>query len=156
MIVISVETANFIKGQAHSAFVSTRSIEDLENAFLCYRGATCTLTKSLKYGTLRKSKVVENLTAHGATLMSIKHICCKTYCVCYSDWLGEIRPVIHKAYVVPGWKCDLQWVRDFAGYSDTHHPDPKQSGIYAVINNKIDKFKLFLFLSEHSNLFFWN
>ena len=41
-----------------------------------------------------------------------------------------------------------------AGYAVSHHPDPEQSGVYAVINNKIDKSKSFAFISEHSNLFY--
>ncbi len=40
-----------------------------------------------------------------------------------------------------------------AGYAVNHHPDQEQSGVYAVINNKIDKSKSFPFMSEHSKLF---
>ena len=50
VIIIPVETCNFIMGHAHhdSAFVSTRSINDMEDALICDGGATCTLTKSLE------------------------------------------------------------------------------------------------------------
>ena len=48
VIIIPVETCNFIMGHAQSAFVSTRSIDDMEDAFICDVGATCTLTRSLE------------------------------------------------------------------------------------------------------------
>ncbi len=35
-----------------------------------------------------------------------------------------------------------------------HHPDPEQSGVYAVINNKINKSKWFPYVSEHSIFFY--
>ena len=70
VIFIPVETSNFIMGHAQSAFVSTRSIDDMEDALICGGGATCTLTKSLENCTLCKPKVVEIQTAHGATIMS--------------------------------------------------------------------------------------
>ena len=71
----------------------------------------------------------------------------QTYFV--KDRLGEIRPIIVKAYVVPGLKYDLLSVKGLnqAGYAVSHHPDPEQSGEYAVINNKIDKSKSFPFIS---------
>jgi hypothetical protein len=54
--------------------------------------------------------------------------------------------------VVPGLNHDLLSVkgRNKAGYAVNHHPDLEQSGVYAVINNKIDKSKSFPFMSEHS------
>jgi hypothetical protein len=39
VIIITVETANFITGKEQNAFVSTRSIEDLENTVICDGGA---------------------------------------------------------------------------------------------------------------------
>ena len=101
-----------------------------------------------------QQKVVEIQTAHGATIMRTTHLCFKTYFV--KDRLGEIRPIIVKAYVVPGLKYDLLSVKGLnrAGYAVNHHPDPEQSGVYAVINNKIDKSKSFAFISEHSLNFF--
>ena len=101
-----------------------------------------------------KPKVVEIQTAHGATIMRTTHLCHKTYFV--KDRLGETRPIIVKAYVVPGLKHDLLSVEglNLAGYAVNHHPDPEQSGVYAVINNKINKSKSFPFISEHSNLFY--
>ena len=65
VIIIPVETSNFIMGHAHSAFVSTRSIEDMEDALICDGGATCTLTKCLGNRTpsLCKPKVVEVQTS---------------------------------------------------------------------------------------------
>ena len=88
VIIIPVETSNFIMGHAHSAFVSTRSIDEMEDALICDGGATCTLTKGLENCTLCKPKVVEVQTAHGATIMRTTHHCYKTYFV--RDRLGEI------------------------------------------------------------------
>ena len=84
------------------------------------------------------------------------HLCYKTYFV--KDRLGEIRPIIVKAYVVPGLKYDLLSVKglDRAGYAVNHHPDPEQSGVFAVINNKIDKAKSFAFISEDSTRCFFS
>ena len=81
-----------------------------------------------------------------STIMRTTHLCYKTYFV--KDRLGEIRPIIVKAYVVPGLKYDLLSVKGLnqAGYAVSHHPDPEQSGVYAVIN-KIDKSKSFAFIS---------
>ena len=39
VIIIPVEISNFIIGHAQSAFVSTRSIEDMEDALICDGGA---------------------------------------------------------------------------------------------------------------------
>ena len=51
-------------------------------------------------------------TAHGATIMPVEttHLCYKTYFD--KDRLGEIRPIIVKAYVVPGLKYDLLSVKE--------------------------------------------
>ena len=58
--------------------------------------------------------------------------------------------------VVPGLKYDLLSVKGLnqAGYAVSHHPDPEQSGVHAMINNKIDKSKSFPFISEPSYLFY--
>ena len=57
---------------------------------------------------------------------------------------------------MPGLKHDLLSVKGLnkAGYAVNHHPDPEQSGVYAVRNNKIDKSKSFPFMGEHSGLFY--
>ena len=78
VIIIPVETSYFIMGHAQSAFVSTRSINDIEDALICNGGATCTLTKSLENCTLCKPKVVEVQMEHGATIMRTTHLCYKT------------------------------------------------------------------------------
>ncbi len=85
--------------------------------------------------------------------MSTTHLCLKTYYV--GDRLGEIRPIVVKAYVVPGLKYDLLSVKGLnkCGYAVFHHPDPEESGVYAVINKKTDKAKSFPFMSEHSSRF---
>ena len=56
LVIVPVETSNFIVGHAHSAFVSTRSIDEMEDSLICERGATCTLTKSLENCTQRWQK----------------------------------------------------------------------------------------------------
>ena len=83
--------------------------------------------------------------------MSTTHLCLKTYYV--RDRLGEIRPIAVKAYVDPGLKYDLLSVKglDKCGYAVYHQPDPEESGVYAVINKKMDKAKSFPFMSEHSS-----
>ena len=43
VIIIPTETANYIMGRAHSAFVSTRSVSDMEDALICDGGATCSV-----------------------------------------------------------------------------------------------------------------
>ena len=58
-----------------------------------------------------KPKVAEIQTAQGATIMSTTHLCLKTYYV--RDRSGEIRPIVVKAYVVPGLKYDLLSVKGF-------------------------------------------
>ncbi len=40
-----------------------------------------------------------------------------------------------------------------AGYLVIHDEDGHESGIYAVINKKMDHSKSFAFMSEHSNFF---
>ncbi len=59
VIIIPVETANFIMGRSHNAFVSTKSIVEIEDALICDGGATRTFTKTLEYCILCKPKVVE-------------------------------------------------------------------------------------------------
>ena len=129
VIIFPVDTSNFIMGHAQSAYVSTRSIDDMKDAWICNGGATCTLTKSLENCTLCKPKpeVVEVQTAHGATIMRTKHHCYKNYFV--RDRLGEIRPIIVKACVVPGLKYDLLSVKGLnrAGNAVIHHPDPERN-----------------------------
>jgi hypothetical protein len=82
--------------------------------------------------------------------MSTIHLCRKTYY--FRDWLGEIRPIV---VVVSGLKNDLLTVKGLSkcGYIVFHHPDPEESGVYAVINQKTDKANFFSFMSEHSSLF---
>ena len=74
--------------------------------------------------------------------MNTTHRCIKTYYV--RDRLGEIRPIVVKAYVVPGLKHDLLSVKGLnqAGYRVIHDEDEEESGVFTVIN--------FPFMSEHS------
>ena len=82
--------------------------------------------------------------------MSTTHRCLKTYYV--RDRLGEIRPIVVKAYVVPGLKHDLLSVKGLnqSGYRVIHDEDEEESGVFAVINKKINKSRSFPFMSEHS------
>ncbi len=78
VITISTETANYINGHAHSAFVSTRTRSDMEDALICDGGAACTLLENC---TPCKPKVVEIQTLQGLTKMSTTHLCLKRYYV---------------------------------------------------------------------------
>jgi hypothetical protein len=69
VIIIPVETADFITGKAHCAFVTTRSEEELDDSLICDGGSTCTLTKRLENCTLCKPKVVVIQTANESTMM---------------------------------------------------------------------------------------
>jgi hypothetical protein len=82
--------------------------------------------------------------------MSTAHRCLKTYYV--RDRLGEIRPIVVKAYVLPGLKQDLLSVKELNqyGFRVIHDEDEEESGVFAVINKKIDKSRSFPFMSEHS------
>ena len=78
---------------------------------------------------------------------------------CYiRDRLGKIWPIIVKAYVLLGLNYDLLSVKGLNkyGYRVIHDSDPEESGVYAIINMKMDKsnLKSFLFtMSEHSICF---
>jgi hypothetical protein len=74
----------------------------------------------------------------------------KTYYV--KSRTGEIRPKTTKAFIVSSLRSDLISVKSLSrqGYSVVHGPDPKESGIHPIINEKKDKSKSFVFMSEHS------
>ncbi len=137
-IFILESTINVIMDRAQSAFVSTRSLAELEGALICDGGATSTLTRSLENCTLVEQKVGDIQTAHSATLMSTTHHYLKTYYIC--ERLGEIRPIVARAYVV---KHDLLSVKGLnqSEYRVIHCVDEKESRVFAVINKKIDKSK---------------
>ncbi len=65
--------------------------------------------------------------------MSTTHLCLKTYHVC--DRLGEIRPIVVKAYVVPGLKHDLLSVKGLnqSGYSNPGMSWPYGHGVGLTI-----------------------
>ena len=117
-------------GRAHSAFVSTISVADMEGALICTcdGGPACTLTKTLENCIQCKPnlKVMDIQTAQGATIMSTSHLCLKTYCV--RDWFGEIRPIDVKTYVVPGLMYDFLSVKGLnkCGYAVFHNPDSEE------------------------------
>ncbi len=97
-------------------------------------------TLKIVHSANREPKVVDIQAAQGATLMPTTH---KTYYV--KDCLGEIRPIVAKAYVVPVLKYDLLSVNGLnkCRYAVYYHTDPEESGVNAVINKKIDKSKSF-------------
>ncbi len=126
-IVISESTMNIIMDRSASAFVSTRALADMEDALICDGGATSTMTNSLEKCTLVQQKVVEIQTAHGGTQVSTTHCCLKTYNV--RDRLGEIRPIVLKAYVDPGLKHGLLSDKGLnqSGYRVIHDEDEEES-----------------------------
>ncbi len=79
VVIIPTGIANYIIGHAQSAFVSTRSVADMEGALICDGGATCTLTKTLENCPQSKPKVMCIPKAQGVTLMSTTHLDLKTY-----------------------------------------------------------------------------
>jgi hypothetical protein len=70
--------------------------------------------------------------------------------------LRDISPIVVKAYDVPGLKYDLLSVKGLnkRGYAVYHHPNPEESGVYAIINKKTDKAKSFPCMSKHSSIFY--
>jgi hypothetical protein len=112
-------------------------------------GDTSTLTRSLENCTLVNRRHIQ--TAHSATLMSTTYRCLMAHYI--RDRLGGTRPIVVRAYVVPGLKHDLLSVEGLnqSGYRVIHDADEEESGVFAVMNKKIDKSKSFPFMSEHSN-----
>ncbi len=145
MIIIPIETSNYIMGRVHSAFVTTRRI--LRTHWYVTEELHARWQRPLKIVHSANRRMVKIQTAPGATIMSTTHHCLKTYYV--RDQLGEIRPIVVKAYDVPGQKYDLlsvKWLNK-CGCTVFHHPDPEESGLYAVISNKKDKAKCFPLMS---------
>jgi hypothetical protein len=71
--------------------------------------------------------------------------------------------MVVKAYsdIVPALLHDLLSVKGLnkSGYRVKHDIDDMESGVYAVINRKIDPAKSFAFMNEHSSLLYlkiWN
>ena len=82
--------------------------------------------------------------------METTHMCMKTYYV--RNWTGEIRPITTKAFICPKLGTDVLSVKglNFQRYSNVHHPDPDESGIFLLINGETDKSQSFAFMSDHS------
>ncbi len=61
-----------------------------------------------------------------------------------------------KAYIIPTLRTELIPVKSLnsQGYKEIHDADPEESGIFPVLNWKIEKLKTFAFMIEHSNLFY--
>jgi hypothetical protein len=64
------------------------------------------------------------------------------------DRLGGIRPIVVRAYVVPGLIHNSLSVKGLkqSGYRVIRDVDEEESGVFAVINKKIDKSKSFPFM----------
>ncbi len=105
IIIIPVETASFYIGKEQSAFVTTRSEEELEDCLVCDEGATCTSAKNLENCSLCEPKVVIIQTAHGSTMMNASYLCYKTFFIW--DILGEVRQILVIAYVVSNLLKDI-------------------------------------------------
>ena len=120
MIIITTETANYIMGHAHSAFVSTRSVSDMEDTLICDGGATCTLTKTLENCTQCKPKVVD--------IQTLKHVTCDTHVKCLSCMIGkailEDLPKAKKVITKPLYQIHMDSfsssVRSIEGYFHAH------------------------------------
>ena len=153
IIYIPERSAQYIFEGKQFAFAAISSVHG-DDALVVDGGATSTLTKSFDNCTQIRPKVVAIQTASGSTAIYTSHVCSKTYFAI--DRTGELRPISVKAYIVPGLRYDLLSVKGLnrAGYRVIHDEDGHESGIYAVINKKIDHSKSFAFMSEHSNLFY--
>ncbi len=83
--------------------------------------------------------------AHGAALMSTSHLCLNTYYIL--NLLGEIRPIVVRAYVVTGLRHDLLSLKGFnqSGYRVIHDDsgDEEESVVFVFINKKTNKSKSF-------------
>ena len=103
---ISEKEASAIKGEAEFAFLgeeftSTEEIKPL----ICDGGATSTLSSPFENCTDCQPKTVEIKTTEGGAVMTITHVCMKTYYV--KSRTGEIRPSTTKAFIVPSLRADL-------------------------------------------------
>jgi hypothetical protein len=86
--------------------------------------------------------------------MATMHVCIMRFA---QSRTGEIRRIVTKAHiqVVPTLRTDLISVKSLnpQGHRVIHDVDPKESGIFPVLNGKIGKSKSFAFMSEHSSNF---
>ena len=73
----------------------------------------------------------------------------RTYYI--SDRLGKIRPIVVRAYVVPGLIHNSLSVKGLkqSGYRVIRDVDEEESGVFAVINKKIDKSKSFPLMGKY-------
>ncbi len=136
------------------ASVSTSIIKAGEDALIVEGSTTSTVTKLFDNFTQIRPNVVAIHTAGGASSIYTTHVCLKTYFVL--DRTGTIKPVVVKGYIVPLLLHDLLSAKGLnkSGYRVIHDADEMISGVYAVINKKIDQAKSFAFMSEHSSLFY--
>ena len=155
VVIIPVEAANYIMGQALHASVSTTWIEDMENTLICDGGATCTPTKCLENCSVCKPKKVEIQTTHGMSLMKTTHLCYKTFA---TDWEKYDQLLLKNM-----WYWDWNMIYYQSGDSIelvmlcTTIQTQKNQGYttWYVIINKIDTAKSFPFMSKHTNPFIW-
>ena len=151
---ISAKLARAVMAQGEFAFVGNESVPNNETSYVIVDGgATTTLTSSFENCTDIKPKKVNINLAEGGVAMVTTHVCLKTNY--FRSRTGEFRAVTTQAFVVPSLRTDLLSVKslNFQGYCVVHHPDPEESGLFPLIEGKMDKSKSFAFMSEHSNLF---
>ncbi len=104
IIYILERSAQYIFEGKQFAFAAISSVHG-DDALVVDGGATSTLTKSFDNCTQITPKVVAIQTASGTTAIHTSHVCSKTYCA--MDWIGELRPITVKAYIVHGLRYDL-------------------------------------------------
>jgi hypothetical protein len=77
-------------------------------------------------------------TAEGGVVMATILVCMKTFYVKFRT--GEVRLIVSKTYIIPSLKSDLLSVKilNCQGYRFINDADPEDSGIFAVIDRKID------------------
>ena len=153
-VIISKKLADAIRYKCEFAFMGMESDPTNETPYvICDGGATSTLSSSFENCIDCRPKQVKINLAEGGVAMVTTHEAMKTYY--FRTRTGEIRGVTTKTYITPGLRHDLLSVKALnrQGYCVIQHPDHEESGIYPIIEGKIDKSKSFAFMSEHSNLF---
>ena len=153
-VIISKKLADAIRYKCEFAFMGMESDPTNETPYvICDGGATSTLSSSFENCIDCRPKQVKINLAEGGVAMVTTHEAMKTYYL--RTRTGEIRGVTTKTYITPGLRHDLLSVKALnrQGYCVIQHPDHEESGIYPIIEGKIDKSKSFAFMSEHSNLF---
>jgi hypothetical protein len=137
--IISEKLARAVMAQGEFALVGNESVPNNETPYVIVDGeATTTLTSSFENCADIKPKKVNINLAEGRIAMVTTHVCLKTHC--FRSRTGEIRAVTTQAFVVPSLRTDLLSVKllNFQGYCVMHHPNPEESGLFQLIEGKMD------------------